>query len=345
MAIESEPYAYKTLTINQAKRRQASRDRRYLQGTRIIQDDVRRVPGRRVLRELGAKPGELDVVCGGPPCVSFSVAGPRQGLGSEAGRLFEAYARMLRTLRPKAFIFENVRGLLTAVNERGEVGGAWAVISRRLEDAGYRISSALLNAADFGVPQHRERLFVVGLRGHLGEPFEFPSRTHCDPTNAFEEGLHPWLTVRDAIADLPFAPVDPGEAAVLNHVARRHRPATLVSFAATPGGARNATFKRDRLRWERPATVIRAQGKPKRASTGRHSSHQAIHPTLPRQLTVRECARIQSFPDWYEFPSTFSNGYRVVGDAVPPRLAATVGRELLAHFRSATKQGAARRAA
>src|SRR5207253_4629009 len=96
-------------------------------------------------------------------------------------------------------------------------------------------------------------------------------------------------------------------------------------------GKRNDSYKRDRLRWDRPAKVIRAQGKPKPDGSGqKNSSHQAIHPDEPRQLTVRECARIQTFPDWYVLPKTFVNGYRIVGDAVPVELARILGRALRA---------------
>ena len=115
-----------------------------------------------------------------------------------------------------------------------------------------------------------------------------------------------------------------------NHVARRHGEKILMSFASTLPGKRNSAYKRDRLLWDRPAKVIRAQGKPKTNGSGqRHSSHQSIHPDADRQLTVRECARIQTFPDWYRFPDTFANGYRIVGDAVPVDLARVLGEAML----------------
>jgi DNA (cytosine-5)-methyltransferase 1 len=120
-------------------------------------------------------------------------------------------------------------------------------------------------------------------------------------------------------------------------VARRHGEKILSSFAATLPGKRNADYKRDRLLWDRPAKVIRAQGKPKPDGSGqRHSSHQSIHPDEHRQLTVRECARIQTFPDWYRFPDTFANGYRIVGDAVPVELARVLGDTMLRELRAAS---------
>src|SRR5439155_1601615 len=165
---------------------------------------VRDVTGDELLAAARLEPGEATLLAGGPPCVSFSVAGKRDGLQADTGRLFEDYVRLLHDIRPAGLIFENVKGLINAVDESGE---------------------------------------------------------------------------------------------------RRHGEEVVRSFAATPPGKRNGAYKRDRLRWDRPAKVIRAQGKPKPDGSGqRHSSHQSIHPEKHRQLTVRECARIQTFPDWYLFP-------------------------------------------
>lgn len=325
-AVELDAWACWTLRTNQAKQRALPSGQTYLDGTQILERDVRAVSGAALLRRIGAQPGQLGLLCGGPPCVPFSVAGPREGLTSETGRLFEDYARLLRVLRPRAFVFENVRGLLTAAGAGGERGGAWPSILERLRAAGYRVSWRIIDAADFGVPQHRERIIVVGLRGMQGPLFSFPAATH-GPASRHSR---PWATVWDALRELPPAASNLSEAPDENHVGRAHTDAVRASFAATPQGRRNDRFKRDRLRWDRPAKVVRAQGKPKRdGSGGKHSSHQAIHPEEPRQLTVRECARIQSFPDWYSFPPTFCNGYRVVGDAVPPLLAAAVGHALI----------------
>jgi DNA (cytosine-5)-methyltransferase 1 len=109
----------------------------------------------------------------------------------------------------------------------------------------------------------------------------------------------------------------------------------LESFKETAPGKRNPRYKRDRLRWDAPAKTIRAQGKLKANGSGqRNSSHQSIHPSEHRQITVREAARIQTFPDWYVFDRTFVNGYRVVGDAVPPALAAVLGQAVRSELES-----------
>ncbi len=322
-AVEIDKWACWTLRANQALKMPLPNGREYLAGADILERDVRAVSGRGLLARIGMAPGELALVCGGPPCVSFSVAGAREGLTSEAGMLFEAYARLLRVLRPRAFLFENVKGLLTAAGPDGEAGGAWPTILSRLRDAGYRVAWKVLDAAAYGVGQHRERVLCVGLRGHRGEPFRFPPPSHGPPGS---DAPSAWRTVAAVLRDLPPASQAGAEPAVPNHVARAHTPEVRASFEATLPGRRNDRFKRDRLRWDRPAKVVRAQGKLKAGGKGsRHSSHQAIHPDVPRQLTVRECARLQSFPDWYLLPPTHCNGYRVVGDAVPPTLAEAVG--------------------
>ena len=322
--IECDNWACWTLRTNQSQGIKLQNGRLYLDGAEVIERDIRRIPGQELLRRLQIRPGDLALMSGGPPCVSFSVAGSREGLTSETGMLFEAYARLLRVLRPRAFVFENVKGLLSAAGPDGEPKGAWPTIRTRLEEAGYRVSWKVLDAADYGVGQHRERLIVVGLRGRRGRPFAFPTATHGPDRE------HGWVSLKSTLAGLPEAARPSHEPTVANHLERAHTAEVRRSFAATPQGSRNDLYKRDRLRWELPAKVVRAQGKLKPDGSGaRHSSSQAIHPDEPRLLTVRECARIQSFPDWYVFPSTHCNGYRVVGDAVPPELARAVGAALL----------------
>lgn len=324
-AVEWEAHACRTLRENAAGETLLPTGARYLEACEVLERSVRDVTGDELLAAARLAPGEAALLAGGPPCVTFSVAGKREGLQAETGRLFEDYVRLLRDVQPAGLIFENVKGLINAVDENGERGGAFQRISAALEDAGYALTSRLVNAADYGVPQYRERVIILGLRGRRAPAFPEPS--HYDPLRPQPLGTSaPWPDVRSALAGLPPA-ARPGEASPIpNHVARRHGDEVVRGFAATPQGKRNPAYKRDRLRWDRPAKVIRAQGKPKADGSGqRHSSHQSIHPDEHRQLTVRECARIQTFPDWYVFPATFSNGYRVVGDAVPVELARVLG--------------------
>ena len=340
-AVEIESHACATLRENQGKPIGSADGYGFLESATIIERDVRRVPGAGLLRTAGLPKGGSSLLAGGPPCVTFSVAGKREGLMAETGMLFEEYVRILRVTRPTALLFENVKGILTAADEEGIRGGAFVRIYDALEAEGYALTWRVVNAADYGVPQQRERLIIMGRRGQ--KAFDFPERTHYDPERPSRRGeeAHPWQTVADAIEDLPAA-AEPGEAPVVaNHVARRHSPSVAQSFAETPRGKRNNSYKRDRLRWDRPAKVIRAQGKPKPDGSGqKNSSHQAIHPDEPRQLTVRECARIQTFPDWYLLPNTFVNGYRILGDAVPVELGRALGESILAQLEQSASEHA-----
>jgi DNA (cytosine-5)-methyltransferase 1 len=329
--VEWERYACQALRTNRDAGEEVAPGRRFLDGATVIEQDVRKVSGAALLRAAGLRRGEAALLAGGPPCVTFSIAGRREGLTADTGKLFEEYVRLLRAVRPEALIYENVKGLMSAVDSGGNPGGAFMEIAEAIRAEGYALTWKTVNAADYGVPQVRERVIILGRRGRT--PPRFPEPTHADPLRhpelASMERL-PWLTVRDAIGDLPPAAPPGTEPDVPNHVARRHSDETRDSFAETLPGQRNARFKRDRLHWDRPSKVIRAQGKPKLDGSGqKNSSHQPLHPDEPRQLTPRECARIQTFPDWYWLPSTFVNAYRVMGDAVPPTLAQRLGEHML----------------
>lgn len=346
VAVEWERYACETLRRNQDLRHKAG-GHRYLDGCAILNDDIRALAADEILAAAGLAKGEAAVLLGGPPCVTFSVAGRRAGLRSETGRLFLDYVRVLEHAQPAGFVFENVKGLRSAPGVDGTPGSAFQTILAALSAAGYALSWRVIDAADYGIPQHRHRLIVLGVRGT--SPPAFPDPTYGDPQRLGLLGhaglIRPWRTVRDAIGDLP-DPVPAGsDPEIPNHVARRYSAAVISSFAMTPPGKRNPRYKRDRLRWDEPAKTVRAQGKPKADGSGqKNSSHQSIHPDHHRQLTVRECARIQTFPDWYEFDRTFVNGYRVVGDAVPPQLGEILAAAVRDHI-FASSEGVLRRAA
>ncbi|MBN9623931.1 MAG: DNA cytosine methyltransferase, partial [Actinobacteria bacterium] len=330
VAAEIEPYACETLRRNRDARVKLPDGGLYLSECEVIERSVTEISGAELLRAARLKRGQATLLAGGPPCVTFSVAGRRAGLSDETGRLFEEYVRLLRAVRPAALIYENVKGLMSAVDEDGTPGGAFHRIHDAIEAEGYTLTYRVINMADYGIPQHRERVIIVGRRGR--RPFDFPEPTYRDfdrtpPADEDPSGRDPWRDVRWALSGLPPAsPPGTREPEVANHVARRHTPKVVRSFAATRPGQRNQRFKRDRLRWDRPAKVIRAQGKVKADGSGqKNSSHQALHPEKARQLTPRECARIQSFPDWYWLPPQFVNSYRIVGDAVPPAFAQLIG--------------------
>lgn len=329
IAVEWEKYACKTLRRNQGKRLPFSKHR-YLATCEVLEADIRKIDATEIVRRTKASGEHISLLIGGPPCISFSIAGRRDGLLAESGRLFKDYVRIIQRVKPKAFIFENVKGLLGAPGFDGVAGGAFAEILNALQEIGYATTWQLVDAANYGVPQHRHRVIILGHRGKRS--FAFPDTTHADPaliSAGAAPGKLPWRTVRSAIGDLPSPPPAGQQACIANHVARKCSAHIASSFASTLPGMRNPIYKRDRLLWDAPSKTIRAQGKPKTdGSTQKHGSHQPIHPEEHRQITVREAARIQSFPDWYEFDETLVNAYRVVGDAVPPRLALVIAKSI-----------------
>lgn len=176
----------------------------------LIQEKIEEVTTEEILEVAGLEPGEPVLVSGGPSCQTFSTAGRRGSLGDPRGVMFREFLRVIREAQPRFFIMENVRGVLSAavkhrpLKERGpgfpplepeeEMGSAFNTILRELKDTGYYTVFDLLNAADFGVPQKRERILFIGSRD--GEPLAAPRPTHAkDPT----DGKEPWVTLRQAL--------------------------------------------------------------------------------------------------------------------------------------------------
>jgi len=236
-------------------------------------------------------PNNIHVVIGGFPCQDFSVAGKRQGITVHRGKLYQALVKIVEWTNPVVFVAENVKGLLSA-----NKGLAIRVITEDFSKAGvgYKIHMSVLNAANFGVPQIRERVFIVGVRNDIPTSFSFPSPTHDRPERAKWLGLKPWITAKEALADLE----EPEELLKL--------PNHEYSKAKKNKGQGNAPISPDK-----PAPTIRAE----------HHGNIEFHYSLPRRLSVREAARLQSFPDWFVFCGSMSHSYKLVGNAVPPVLA------------------------
>lgn len=280
------------------------------------------------LPEIRERLKEVDVIIGGPPCQGFSMAGGRirrakEFCDDERNYLFRYYFEMIRRFEPAYFVFENVTGILSSHN-----GDIIRQIEAIFSDAAnftrgaYSLSINTLNAADFGVPQNRRRVLIIGSR----KPFDFdevrrqvlaalPDDRRCVFTTP--------RTVRDAIADLQeISPYEPN--AVPNHVATRHSAKALERMARVRPNENWTALDEEiksvhsgaygRLDWHRPATTITTRFDT--PSAGRY-----IHPVLDRTLTPREAARIQSFPDDYVFHGSKSSVCTQIGNAVPPRLA------------------------
>lgn len=165
--IEFDPHAAETL------RAAVGRERR---STRVIEEDVRQVDPKALMNDLGLRAGELDLLCGGPPCQAFSQIGKQEALKDERGLLLFEMVRFARVFRPKAILIEQVKGLLSATHDKGHRGEVMEMLLKELEKLDYVPKWTVVNAADYGVPQLRKRVFIVATKKPNG--FEFPVPTH-----------------------------------------------------------------------------------------------------------------------------------------------------------------------
>ena len=285
----------------------------------------------------------IDVVAGGPPCQGFSSAGLRQ-MGDARNSLVSHFAQIVVSLKPKAFIFENVEGFLTA-----EGGIRVLELLEPLVGAGYRIHLRKVNAANYGVPQHPNRVIAIGA---LGWDPHFPDPTHTAfgaPGAHLASRILPLSpTVMDALEGLPEAQISPpGE--VQGHF---YRPLSALDLeranALLPGQTmrdlpdrlqhqsyQKRAFRRvkDGMPTDRrggaPTGVRRLRpDEPSKAITGGALS-EFIHPMQNRPLTLRECARLQTFPDSFIFHGNLADQIQLVGNAIPPLFATALGKSLL----------------
>lgn len=280
----------------------------------------------------------IDVVVGGPPCQSYSTLGKRQL--DDRANLFLQYKRVLGILKPKAFVFENVTGILS-MNKKA----LFREVQREFTELGYQLKYRVLNAVDYGVPQQRERVILVGFRGE--NPFEYPEPTHG-------EGRKPYVTLRDALGDLP--PLQSGQASERYEKAadneflkwvRANAGKKLTEHAAPKNGKhlirimqalQDGQSKDDlpealrpksgygntyaKLWWDRPSTTITR-------NFACPSSSRCIHPRDSRAMSIREGARLQSFPDDYLFYGSDGKKRLEIGNAVPPLLSAAIAEKML----------------
>jgi len=228
---------------------------------------------------------DCDVVIGGFPCQDFSLAGKRKGLNTERGRLYEQMKRIITLKRPKIFIAENVKGL--------SIGDALEMIKKDFGsiEPKYEIMHFLKLAADFGVPQTRERIFIVGTRKDSKVSFVPPTETHSADGS---EGRKLWVSSKEAIGDME---------KIDDNIPNHSQYSRAKNYGSHLQG--NKPIKADY-----PSPTIRAE----------HHGNIEFHYSKNRRLTVRECARIQSFPDNFIFQSSTSKNYVVIGNAVPPVL-------------------------
>lgn len=312
-----------------------------------IQADISELSGEELRSRADLDGRAIDVVFGGPPCGGFSLMGRRRP-DDPRNELLGHFARLVEELNPCYFVVENVEGLL---------GQPMTIhlesFRKRVREAGFGIVDPIqiLDASNFGVPQRRQRIFIIGYQSSLPAP-EYPIPPFTDDDD--RACHHP--TVWDAISDLPnidefdilfetdvyrgeLAPAKSRYAKILRGEIRdpedfsrvrerdgsltgcsrsRHTSDTVRRFAAAKPGTREPISRFSRLTRDGLSPTLRAGTDAKRGS---YSAARPIHPVHPRCITVREGARLHSFPDWFAFHNTKWHGFRQVGNAVPPLLA------------------------
>lgn len=289
--------------------------------------DVRGLTGDMILSRSGSlSRGEVQLLAGGPPCQSWSSAGHQQGLDDPRGKLISDFARLANEMDVRWLLFENVRGLLTARGLDGRPGSALEMLRRRLLDYGFQTTVTLLNGADYGVAQRRVRLFILGYRS--GDEPIFPTPTHArdvDGSNA----LLPWRTLGECVVGLD--PLSDDE------VIRASATLARQLSALKPGTGLKSPGKKETTRpgghWGyKQGAFVADMSLPSRTITASGQQDWIIDPALGlRRLCPRECAAIQSFPEWWQWDGSRSTQYRLIGNAVPPKLASAVGAQLARH--------------
>ncbi len=279
-------------------------------GTSGFVVDIGRVHASELLQYAGVD--AVDMIVGGPPCQAFSIAGKRKGLEDERATLIWDYLRIVKALQPAVFVLENVANL--AKFDNGQIL-SW--ITEEAESVGYCVRSHVLSVSDYGVPQLRKRLFIMGMLG--ASSFDFPPmRTHGNigiQADLFSQAIAPFPTTQQAIGDLP--DVETTEARLIpNHEPTVHSAAMLEAFSRLEPGKRDRKSYHDRLHPDRLAYTLRA-------GSGNFSPLRPVHYKYNRVITVRESARLQGFSDDFIWQDTIPRlqQYRQVGNAVPPPVA------------------------
>lgn len=346
--VEKEPIFCQTIRSNQAAGRLS-------QQTKVFEGDINTILPEDVLRATGLKPGELDVLVGGPPCQSFSTAGKRQSIQDHRGTLLWRFLYYVKILQPKFFLMENVRGLLSAslkhrkLAERPENGGhklseveqAGSVVRQfaselhEIPEASYRVDCFEVNSVNYGSPQIRERVLFFGNR--FNAQVSFPAPTHVNPTtldgqpSLLQPDKKPWSTLRDAIGDLhdnnqELLDFSPRKKAFLDMVPQGGNWRCLPLDAQKESMGRAFFAKGGRSGWWRRLSFDLPC--PTLVTMPNHASTSLCHPIETRVLSVREYARIQEFPDCWVFAGNTAEKYAQIGNAVPLRLGQIAG-ELL----------------
>lgn len=261
--------------------------------------DLSTAPGSKLLKLAAVR--KVDFIIGGPPCQPFSIAGKREGTRDSRADLIKHFVRLIRELKPSAFMFENVPNLASI-----DDGAILRKLKTALTRLGFSVDHCVVSAASFGVPQNRKRLVVLGLKGK--RTVSFPQPSHGTPERSF-------LSASAALDDLPDAG-EFGETGIFNHEPTAHSSDMIERLKHLPVGKRERGSFHDRLHPDRPSYTLRA-------GSGNFSPLRPIHYKHPRVITVRESARLQGFSDDFLWPDRIPRlqQYRQVGNAVAPPMA------------------------
>ena len=308
-------------------------------GHEVLGGDIRKIEPQQMLDLAGLNVGEPFLVCGGPPCQPFSTAGKRLGINDPRGSLFMDYIRMIDYIKPRFFIMENVKGIMSSplkhvpIAERNaddpeqQLGTVLDVILSEFNKLGYKTVYGVLDAVNYGVPQFRERFVLIGSRDH--EDIFLPVPTHFQ---MHQEEEYRWKTVGEVISDIEN---EKGECATLS-MERAHYlemvpeggnwkdlPDDIKKIAmggAYESGGGKVGFYR-RLSYSQPAPTV--------VTSPVQKATMMCHPRMNRPLSVHEYARLQQFPEDWKFIGTTAAKYRQIGNAVPIGLAEAIGRAVI----------------
>lgn len=331
VAVECNKFAAETIQKNRPK-------------LPLITKRIEEVSTKEILQKARLKKGEATVVTGGPSCQAFSTAGQRGSVSDPRGGMFREFLRVVKEAQPRFFIMENVRGVLSAavkhrpLNKRGpgfpqltkeeELGSALKVILNELRGLGYYVVFDVVNAADYGVAQTRERVLFIGSRD--GEPIEIPTRTHAKAPIP-GSGVLPWVSLREGLKGLRertpvFNELSPKNKKLMALVPEggdwrdlpKRKQRQALGRAYISWGGRVGFFRR--LAWNRPAPAL----------TTRPDSKATMfcHPRKLRTLSVGEYSRLQGFPKSWSFAGGPAKQYVQIGNAVPVKLGKAAGQAI-----------------
>ena len=299
IANEFDPTIYETFKSNHPK-------------TKLIEGDIKNI-------DTNTLPKDIDGIIGGPPCQSWSEAGNLKGIDDARGQLFFEYIRILKAVKPKFFLAENVSGMLA-----NRHSAAVKNILKLFDEAGYDVSLTLVNAKDYGVAEERKRVFYIGFRKDLKIKFEFP---HGSTENDEDK-----LTLKDVIYDLKDSAVPALEKNKKNPKADNNHEYFIGDYSPI-----FMSRNRDKS-WEEQAFTVQASGRqcqlhpqaPKMEKVSKDKMRFVKgKEKLYRRMTVREVARIQGFPDTFKFfYENVNDGYKMIGNAVPVHLAYEIALEI-----------------